>query len=185
MNPLALIPLLVLLFAAPLAMGYWLLRPLHLRSRDKRVAVRRFMLIDYVAFAVELQIFLAVAMYVLRDGYASMFNFDLILLGAAALITLAAWWAAVEASARAKIGDWRRRLVFHLFFLPGVVATMVLAGVSIFAIAEQLFGGTSAWSDAYYGGLYTLGTLALTVGGAGVLRLVSAWIGNEALPTES
>jgi hypothetical protein len=181
MHPLALIPLLVLLFAAPLAVGKWLLRPLHLRSRDKRVAVRRFMLIDYVAFAVELQIFLAVAMYVLRDGYASMLSFDLILLGAAGLITLAAWWAAVEASARAKIGDWRRRLVIHLFFLPGVVATMVLSGISIFALAEQIFGGTSEWSDASYGGMYTLGTLALTAVSAGVLRLVSAWICSEGM----
>jgi hypothetical protein len=180
MNELPLIPLIALLFIAPLAMGYWLLRPLHLRSRDRRVAVRRFMLIDYVAFAIELQIFLAVAMYVLRDGYESVFILDLILMGAAGLITLAAWWAAVEASARAKIADWRRRLIIHLFFLPGVVASMILAGVSICAIAEQIFGGTSEWADASYGGMYTLGTIALTAASAGVLRLVSAWICSEA-----
>lgn len=181
MSELAYLPFAALMCIAPLAVGYWLLRPLHLRSRDRRVAVRRFMLIDYVAFAIELQIFLAVAMVVLRDGFVSVFILDLILLCAAALITLAAWWAAVEASARAKIADWRRRLVIHLAFLPGVVATMLMTGVSLFAIAEQVIGGTSWWSDAYYGAWYTLGTIAVTAVGAGAMRLVSAWICRDAM----
>jgi hypothetical protein len=194
MYELAYLPILLLVFAAPLAVGYWLLRPLHLRSRDRSVAVRRFMLIDYVAFAIELQVFLAVAMFVLRDGasgvvnlwggFASVLLLDLILLVAAALITLAGWWGAVEASARAKIADWRRRLVIHIVFLPGVFGSMLLTGMSVFAIGEQLIGsGSSWWSDAFYGGWYTLGTIAATAVAVGAMRLVSAWICQEALPT--
>jgi hypothetical protein len=161
----------------PVSIGYLILRPLHERSRLKPIVVRRFTLIDFAAFAIELQVLLAICLAIWRNELPAIDVPSAVMIGISATVgMLTVWWAGVEAAGRADVSNWKRRLTIHLVLLPGTIATMLLCDASLFAICEQIFGGMSPWADAYHGGLYTLATIATATVSAFLLHGIARWV---------
>lgn len=166
----------VLYLVVPVVTGYVIVLPLHKRALTNKDVIRRFTMFDFLALAVQLQVYLAVCVALSRD-------LDVMaLLPSAGLVfagVVAMWWAGVEAAARAGVADTARRAAIHLVLLPGTATLMVLSGVSLFAIGDALFwlsGGRSVWADAAGGGLLTTLTVGGTLVGILLLRWLAAWI---------
>lgn len=159
----------------PLATGYFIIQPLHERSRHVTVAIRRYSLLDFVALAVQLQVTLAACLALFGDSTDS---FRWLVGGLLLVGVLAIWWGGVEAAVRAGISDSKRRAAMHLLLLPSTAAAMI--GVDFALAMLGRFGYHFVEFGLQDPAMLMLLPSIVVVPASIMLRLVACWIVADA-----
>ena len=137
---LASLVMLAVLLGLTVWLAWWMLEPIN-RAAGSLNAPTRFMLIDFVALMILLQVGLAICGRALdtqgtSNGAARMYW---VLLSAVALLVLVLWLASVSVVSRAGIRRPLRRMLVTVVLVPGALATIMGAPVLVVMLGGAIF----------------------------------------------
>ena len=140
-SALGVLLLLGIIIVAIVWLAWWMLEPIN-RAAGSLKAPTRFMLIDFVALMILLQIGLAICGQALSasdagDAAARMYW---VLLGVVALLALVLWSASVSAVSRAGILRPLRRIAVIVVLVPGTLTAMVGVPALLFLLIGAIAG---------------------------------------------
>lgn len=133
--------MLAVLLGSTIWLAWWMLEPIN-RAGGALNAPTRFMLIDFLALMILLQVGLAICGQALdaqgtSDSASRMYW---ALLAVVAVLALVLWLASVSVVSRAGILRPLRRMVVSVVLVPGALATIMGAPVLVVMLVGAIFG---------------------------------------------